>query len=155
MAFIPMIWGEAADLHSGIAADHYLGCAVTPSLVASMGTDTHSEEAEYAALSYAGVLALVLKPGSPRLVVAAEVRPGQLADLCEPQGEVELRRLTWPQVRALFADEPDAIAAARLASEAVKGQSLAGALAAPEVGLLLDEYDLLWFAPVELDQLQH
>jgi hypothetical protein len=155
MAFIPMIWGEAADLRSGIAADHYQGCAVTPSLVASMGTDTHSEEAEYAALSYAGVLALVLKPGSPRLVVAAEVRPGQLADLCEPQGEVELRRLTWPQVRALFADEPDAIAAARLAGEAVKGQSLAGALAAPEVGLLLDEYDLLWFAPVELDQLQH
>jgi hypothetical protein len=155
MAFIPMIWGEAADLRSGIAADHYLGCAVTPSLLASMGTDTHSEEAEYAALSYAGVLALVLKPGSPRLVVAAEVRPGQLADLCEPQGEVELRGLTWPQVQALFADEPDAIAAARLASEAVKGQSLAGALAAPEVGLLLDEYDLLWFAPVELDQLQH
>jgi hypothetical protein len=155
MAFIPMIWGEAADLRSGIAADHYLGCAVTPSLVASMGTDTHSEEAEYAALSYAGVLALVLNPGYPRLVVAAEVRPGQLADLCEPQGEVELRGLTWPQVRALFADEPDAIAAGRLASEAVKGQSLAGALAAPEVGLLLDEYDLLWFAPVELDQLQH
>jgi hypothetical protein len=44
--------------------------------------------------------------------------------------------------------------AARLASEAVTGQSLAGALAAPEVGLLLDEYDLLWFAPEELDQLQ-
>jgi len=155
MVFIPMVWDEAAELRSGIAADHYRGCAVTQSLLASMGADTSDEEAEYAALSYAGVLALVLKPGSPRLVVAAEVRPGQLADLCEPQGEVELRRLTWPQVRALFADEPDAIAAARLASEAVKGQSLAGALAAPEVGLLLDEYDLLWFAPVELDQLQH
>lgn len=154
MVFIPMIWDEAADLRSGIAADLYQGCAVTPSLIASMGADTHSEEAEYAALSYAGVLALVLKPGSPRLVVAAEVQPVQLTDLCEPQGEVELRELTWPQVRALFADEPDAIAAARLASEAVKGQSLAGALAVPEVGLLLDEYDLLWFAPVELDQLQ-
>ena len=55
MAFIPMIWGEAADLRSGIAADHYLGCAVTPSLVASMGTDTHSEEAEYAGVAESGV----------------------------------------------------------------------------------------------------
>jgi len=155
MVFIPMIWDEAADLRSGIAADHYRGCAVTPSLVASMGTDTHREEAEYAALSYAGLLALVVKAGSPRLVVAAEVPPEQLTDLREPQGEVELRGLTWPQVRALFADEPSAMEAARLASEAVTGQSLAGALAAPEVGLLLDEYDLLWFAPVELDQLQH
>ena len=154
MAFIPMIWNEAADLRSGIAADHYRGCAATPSLVASIGTDTHSEEAEYAALSYAGVLALVLKPGSPRLVVAAEVPPEELTDLCGPQGEVELRGLTWPQVRALFADEPGAIEAAQLASEAVTGQSLASALAAPEVGLLLDDYDLLWFAPVELDQLQ-
>jgi Family of unknown function (DUF6912) len=154
MVFIPMIWDEAVVLRSGIAADHYRGCAVTPSLVDSMGADTHSEEAEYAALSYAGVLALVLRLGSPRLVIAAEAQPGQLTDLCEPHGEVELRGLTWPQVRALFADEPGAVEAARLASEAVTGESMAGALAAPEVGLLLDEYDLLWFAPEELDQLQ-
>jgi hypothetical protein len=87
-------------------------------------------------------------------LVAAEVQPGQLTDLCEPHGEVELRGLTWPQVRALFADEPAATEAARLASEAVTGRSMAGALAAPEAGLLLDEYDLLWFAPEELDQLQ-
>jgi hypothetical protein len=119
-----------------------------------MGADTSGEEAEYAALSYAGVLALVLKPGSARLLVAAEVQPAQLMDLCEPHGEVELRGLTWAQVRALFADEPSATEAARLASEAVTGQSMAGALAAPEAGLLLDEYDLLWFAPEELDQLQ-
>lgn len=154
MVFIPMVWDEAADLRSGLAADHYRGCAVTQSLLASMGADTSGEEAEYAALSYAGVLALVLKPGSARLLVAAEVQPGQLTDLCEPHGEVELRGLTWPQVRALFADEPAATEAARLASEAVTGQSMAGALAAPEAGLLLDEYDLLWFAPEELDQLQ-
>ena len=56
-------------------------------------------------------------------------------------------------MRALFADEPAAIAAARLASEVAAGQNLAAALAAPEVGAVLDEYDLLWFAPDELDQL--
>jgi hypothetical protein len=56
-------------------------------------------------------------------------------------------------VQALFADEPAAIAAARQAGEVAAGQSLAAALAAPEVGAVLDEYDLLWFAPDELDQL--
>jgi hypothetical protein len=155
MVFVPMTWDEAVDLRSDIAADvSCRGCAATPSLVASLEADTLIEEAEYAALSYASVLALMLKPGSPRLVVAAEVQPGQLTDLGEPQGEVEFRGLTWTQVRALFADEPDAMEAARLASEAAAGQSLAAALAVPEVGLLLDGYDLLWFAPDELDQLQ-
>ena len=47
-----------------------------------------------------------------------------------------------------------AIAAASLAGEVVAGQSLTAALAEPEVGEMLDRYDLLWFAPEELDQLQ-
>ena len=57
-------------------------------------------------------------------------------------------------MRALFADEPAAMEAIRLAGEVVAGQSLAAALATPEVGAVLDEYDLLWFAPDELDQLK-
>jgi hypothetical protein len=118
-----------------------------------MEANTVLEEAEYAALSYAGVLALALKPASPRLVVAAEVQAEQLTDLGEPLGEVQVRDLAWHQVRALFADEAAAIEAAGQASERVAGQSLAAALAAPEVGALLDDYDLLWFAPDELDQL--
>jgi hypothetical protein len=154
VVFVPMTWDAVADLRSGVAADRYRGCAATPTLVRSMEAGTLIEEAEYAALSYAGVLALVLNPGSPRLVVAAEVQPGQLCDLCEPLGEVEVRGLAWTQVRALFAGEPAAIEAARLAGEVVAGQSLAAALAEPEVGQLLDGYDLLWFAPEELDQLQ-
>ena len=94
MVFVPMTWDEAVELRSGVAADMpYRGCAATPSLVASLEADTLIEEAEYAALSYAGVLALVLKPGSPRLVVAAEVQPGQLTDFGEALGEVELRRI--------------------------------------------------------------
>ena len=48
MVFIPMVWDEAAELRSGIAADHYRGCAVTLSLLASMGADTSGDEAEYA-----------------------------------------------------------------------------------------------------------
>jgi hypothetical protein len=152
MVFVPMTWEEAVALRSGIAADGYQGCAATPSLVASMEGAT-LEEAEYAALGYAGVLALVLKPASPRLVVAAEVQQKQLTDLDRSTGEVEVRGVTWAQVRALFADEPAAMEAARLASEVVAGQSLAAALVAPEVAAVLDGYDLLWYAPEELDQL--
>jgi hypothetical protein len=154
MVFLPMTWNAAMDLRSGVAADHYRGCAATSTLVASLEAGTSIEEAEYAALGYAGVLALVLNPGSPRLVVAAEVQPGQLVDLCEPLGEVEVGGLGWTQVRALFADEPAAIEAASLASKGAAGQSLAAGLAAPEVRQILDNYDLLWFAPEELDQLQ-
>jgi len=154
MAFVPMTWDEAVALRSGTAADCYQACAATPKLAASMEADSVIEEVEYAALSYAGVLSLVLKPDVPRLVVAAEVQARQLTDLGGSLGEVEIRGLTWDQVRALFGDESAAAEAARLAREVVAGESLAAALAAPEVGAVLDEYDLLWFAPEELDQLQ-
>ena len=154
MAFVPMTWDEAVALRSGTAADCYQACAATPKLAASMEAASVIEEAEYAALSYAGVLSLVLKSDLPRLVLATEVETKQLTDLGGPLGEVEIRGLTWDQVRALFADESAAAEATRLARDVVAGDSLAAALAAPEVGAVLDEYDLLWFAPEELDQLQ-
>jgi Family of unknown function (DUF6912) len=154
MIFVPMTRDEVVALRLGAAGarDHF-GCAATPSLVAAMDPETVTEEAEYAALSNAGVLALVLKPEAPRLVVAAEVRPDQITDLREPSGEIEVHGLTWAQVQALFADEPAAWEAVRLASDAVAGASLAAALDTPEVAALLDAYDLLWYAPDELDQL--
>jgi hypothetical protein len=154
MVFVPVTWDEAVALRSGTAAGRHQACAATPSLLASMDSDTLIEEAEYAALSYAGVLALVLKPASPRLVVAAEVQQDQLTDLDRSLGEVEVDGLSWAQVQALFADEPSATDAVRRAGEVVAGHSLPAALEAPEVGAVLDEYDLLWFAPHELDQLQ-
>jgi hypothetical protein len=153
MIFIPMTRGDALALRSGTAARNHLGCAATPSLAASMDADPAIEEVEYAALSNAGVLALALAPNAPRLVVAAEVREEQVEDLNRPHGEIEVRGLAWAQVRALFADEPDALEVATLAGKAVAGRSLAAALITPEVAAVLDGYDLLWFAPEELDQL--
>jgi len=76
-------------------------------------------------------------------------------DLSQPNGEVEVSGLVWAQVRALFADEPGALRAVSLASEVVTGESLVTALAAPEVAAVLDNHDLLWFAPEELDQLPY
>ena len=143
MIFVPMTRDEAWALRSGAGTDRYPGCAATLGLAASLDADTVLEEVEYAALSNAGVLALVLKPHLPRLVVAAEVPEEHVRDLSQPYGEVEVSDLVWAQVRALFADEP------------VTGESLATALAAPEVAAVLDNHDLLWVAPAELDQLPY
>jgi hypothetical protein len=153
MIFVPMTRDEAQALRSGTAGTRYRGCAATPSLAASLEAGMVIEEAEYAALSNAGVLALVLKPNEPRLVVAAEVAEQQVRDLGQPQGEVEVDGLAWAQVGAFFSDEPDALQAVTLAGKAVAGQNLAAALAVPAVAAVLDDYDLLWFAPEELDQL--
>jgi hypothetical protein len=66
-----------------------------------------------------------------------------------------VRDLRWSQVRALFADEAEAAEAvlrARAAlAESGEGYTLAAALEVPAVGKLLDNHDLLWFAPEELD----
>jgi hypothetical protein len=153
MVFVPMSRDEAQALRAGTGANHYRACAATPSLAASMESGTVMEQVEYSALSNAGVLALVLRPDAPRLVVAAEVRQEQVKDLGQPLGEVEVGELAWAQVRALFADEPDALEAVELAGKAVAGQDLTAAIAAREVAELLDGYDLLWFAPDELDEL--
>jgi hypothetical protein len=153
MIFVPMTRDEAWALRAGAGAGRYLGCAATPSLAASMEADTVVEEVEYAALSNAGVLALALKPNAARLVVAAEVSEEQVSDLNRPHGEVEVERLTWAQVRALFAYEPAALEAVGLARQAVAGENIAAALAASQVVTVRDDYDLLWFAPQELDQL--
>jgi len=153
MIFVPMTRDEALALRSGTGQHRYSGCAATPSLAASMEADTVIEELEYAALSNAGVLALVLKPNTARLVVAAQVQEDQVTDMGRSLGEVEIGDLAWAQVRALFADEHDALEAVMLAGKAVAGQSLGVALGAPEVAAVLDGYDLLWFAPEELDEL--
>lgn len=85
MIFVPMTRDEAQALRSGTGAGDYQGCAATPTLAASMEPDSVPEEVEYVALSNAGVLALVVKPNAPRLVVAAEGATGS-GDRSRPAG---------------------------------------------------------------------
>ena len=84
------------------------GCAATDSLIAALGPGSSIEEAEYAALSNAGVLAIMLTAESPRLVLAAEVADDQVTDHRTDLGEIDVERLRWSQVQSLFADEPEA-----------------------------------------------
>jgi Family of unknown function (DUF6912) len=163
LAFIPVLAEEALALRDGGDIASRTACSPTESLVAVLEPDptepgAADEEAEFAALSYAGVLGLFQGSGPARLVLAADVQPSQLDDDDHnPYGVLVVSKLRWSQVRALFTDEREAAQAvlrARSAlAEAGGATDLDGALALPAVGELMHGYDLLWFAPGELDQL--
>jgi hypothetical protein len=157
IAFIPATMEQANAVRRGADSGHCRGCVVTPALLRALEPQTTTEEAEFAALSNAGVLALGVGSELSRLVLAADVEPTQITGLDDPSGEVTVSSLSWAQVQALFLDQPEAAEAVRRArlavAEAAGEVTVAGALTLPEVGELLDGYDLLWFAPEELDHL--
>ncbi len=152
ITFIPLGHAAAQRLRSGVELGSVDGCAPTPSLLADLGRDVCDEEADYAALNYAGVLALAAADDARRLVVAAIVPDAQVTDRRTAFGQVTVDDLRWSQVTSLFADEADAV---QLVAEArgEAGSDLERTLATPAVGRLLDEHDLLWYATHELDDL--
>jgi hypothetical protein len=156
IAFIPASTEQAMALRSGADPGLHRGCSVTTAFLRALESQTTIEEAEFAALSNAGVLALLVSSEPRRLVLAAEVEPEQIAAAEDAAGEVRLSSLSWTQVQALFLAEPEAAEAARKARQAAErlgDVTLAAALQLPEIGELLEGYDLLWFAPHELDHL--
>jgi len=157
IAFIPASPEQARAVGSGADPGLHRGCSVTKALVRALGPQTTIEEAEFAALSNAGVLALLVSSEARPLVLAAEVEFEQITATEDAAGEVTLSALSWAQVQALFVAEPEAAEAARKARRALAERAgdvtLVAALQLPEVGELLEGYDLLWFAPDELDHL--
>jgi len=153
LVFVSLDREAVLALRSGAGRPICLGCAATAGLMSTLGPDTATDELEFAALNSAGVLALSTTTDPLRLVVAAEVASAQLIDLGGPAGQVSVRDLRWAQVHALFGDEPAAAPAVAQARAAVGAMDLADALSVPEVTALLDSFDLLWFAPEELDDL--
>jgi hypothetical protein len=159
LTFVPVRPDEALTLRRGGDLAVRTGCAATPSLVTALEAEetepgSVTEEAEFAALSYAGVLSLFYGSGPIRLVLAADLESAQLIG-SSPYGELHVGDLRWSQIRALFADEAEAAEAVLRARSALaeggEAYTLAAALEVAEVGKLLDDYDLLWFAPEELD----
>lgn len=153
MVFVPLPFDAAVALRGGSAVEGARGFSATPALRAALGADVSEEEADYAALNAAGVAALAGLVGSRRLVVAVEVTPDAVTDHGTGLGDVTVDRLRWSQVQALFADEESAAAAVTAAAAGAGGVRVADALALPAVAALTDRYDLLWFAPEELDGL--
>jgi hypothetical protein len=158
IAFIPASREQAKALRSGADPGLHRGCSVTTALLRALEPQTSTEEAEFAALNNAGVLALLVSSEPIRLVLAAEVESQQITATEDAAGEVALSSLSWAQVQALFVAEPEAAEAAKKAllamAECGEEVTLAAALQLPEIGQLLQGYDLLWFAPDELDHLE-
>lgn len=153
MVFVPAPPAAAVSMRDGQGLAAVRGFAATPSLRATLGTDAGEEEADYAALSAAGVAALEGLDSSWRLVLAVDADPDQVVDGCTGLGEVRVAGLRWQQVQALFADEREAAASVRTAAAAAAGVPLDGLLGLPAVAELGDRHDLLWYAVDELDDL--
>jgi len=158
IVYVPAGPAEALRLRDGGELPARRGFAVTPSLLEAAGfSPKETEDAGYTALSHAGVQALLdrvadAEPIERRLIIAAE--PKSIKDLADPYGAVEVTGLRWKDVLALYDDEPEAGSAVRKAAAAVSpGESVADALSRPEVDVLLQDHDLLWYDPSELDRL--
>ena len=146
MVFLPVDREDARQLRDGGELTSRPGCAASPGLARAMDPGAGTEELEFVALSNSSVLALTVTSDPLRLVLAADVDPGEVADPGGDLGEVTVGRVHWRRVQALFADEPAAagpVARARAAA----GGTLAEALAQEAVDDLLHTADLLWFAP--------
>lgn len=153
MVYVPLALARARALRGGQPLATVPGHAATPSLRRALDLAADDEEGDYAALNAAGVAALAGLTGARRLVLAAEVGDAQVGDRRGSSGEVEVSDLTWAQVRSLFADEEVAGPVVTAAARAAAGVDLAEAYGLDAVVALTDGYDLLWFAPDELDAL--
>ena len=155
--FVPVGRAQARALHDDPTSSlaDVTGHAATPALMAAYGYDASSlEDAEFAALGFAGVRAVTVEPPDPlRLVLAALVEPGRVSVGSDELGKVRVADLRWSDVSAVFADEPGAEGEVLAARAAAAGRPPADALDQPAVRRLLDERDLLWYAPQELTQL--
>src|SRR4051794_5209468 len=106
--FLPLRRAQADALAAGRADDvPRSGHAATSALLRAHGlVEPAQEEADYTALSYAGVAALLA--GDPLRLVAAVSgeSAGSDGNPNDPFGRVVLSRLCWDDVSALFCDEP-------------------------------------------------
>ena len=149
--FVPLTLAAVRAAEASGSARDLVGYAAGPALRRWLGeTRLDDEEADYVALNHAGIAALTLDDSTPtRIVLAVDHEVSGDDEL----GAVTVAHLEWAEVRSLFADEAAAAAAVLAARSAVRGLDLSAALADPTVEELQESYDLLWYAPEELDAL--
>lgn len=143
LVFVPVAAAElAAWAESGTLPGARAGYAVTPALTEAFGV-SDPEDAEYTALSVAGIAALLAH--GRRIVAVAEAATTPTGD---DFGEVAISDLPWAAVTSLFGEDVDPAPAVAVA-RAVEGMTLAEAWDLPAVGSLLADTDLLWYGPAE------
>jgi hypothetical protein len=150
-AFVPVSREQAVALRAGDDLGDLAAYAPGPALQAAHGLGpSDDEEAGFVALGYAGLAALLAGAGL-RTVLAVDLGGGQVQGSGSEFGQVQVHGLTWAQVSAVFADEPGAAPDLEAARALVAGRSLADVADDEEVVGLVDRWDLLWYAPAELD----
>lgn len=154
MIFVPLTRDQAATLAETGEIAPVRAHAVTAGLLDGHELGEAGEEADYTALAYAGVSALLDGADPLRLVLAADLprlpaQPDRTAP-DDPFGRIVLPRLAWSEVTAVFADEPASAARVSRARAMAAGRTFEDVVDDPEVEALLDACDLLWFLPEEL-----
>jgi hypothetical protein len=149
--FVPLTLTAVRQLESSGSARDLVGYAAGAALRGWLGESRlDDDETDYVALNHAGIAALTLEDDLPtRIVLAVDQEPADGDEL----GAVVVAHLDWADVRSLFADEAAAASLVLAARSAVRGLDLSAALADPTVDELQESYDLLWYAPEELDTL--
>ena len=156
MIFVPLTHRVARQIREAGNTDQQLpGFAATGRMVAAHGyRPDEREDADYAAQLYASLAGLLAGGDDRRLVVAVDVPIGRVADgeADADYGSVLIRGLDWPDVTAVFVDEPEAspaVISARTAISDSADQHLAAVLELPAVVALTDDHELLWHTPDE------
>ncbi len=163
VVYVPLVPEQLHRLRrSGSLGGPLPAHSATPGLRQAHDLSPDDEAAEYTALAYAGVSALMTPSQGPRLVLAADAAVvvgedgsdgRESADPSDPFGRVVLAGLTWSQVSSVFADEPESAQRLARARSLADGLSFDQVVDAGDIEDLLDASDLLWFAPSELDRL--
>lgn len=150
-AYVPVAHEQATALRGGDGLGTLVAYAAGAALREAHGLGpADDEEAGFVALGYAGLAALLARTGL-RTVLAVDVGTDQVEGGGSEFGEVAVSGLRWAQVAAVFADEPGAAADLETARSQAGGRGLADLAEDEAVVELVDRWDLLWYAPEELD----
>lgn len=161
MIFAPLTTAQVRALRDDGPIGDVRAFAATPELMAALDyNESRREDAEYAALSYASVQALLQpEPIHQRWVLAAKVDDALLSGQGvsgapnHAYGEVVVGSLDWSAVVAIFVDDSAAAAAVAATHQAINDADLPGAWDDAHVADLIRDHDLLWHLPDELDQI--
>lgn len=151
MIYVPVGPAEARALRAGEPLPPGPAYAATAALRDAFGFgDEDGEDADYAAQLFASLRCLVA--GHDRCVLAVGVGrpPGGTGEV--DFGEVTRPGVRWRDVRAVFVDAPDPRPALRAYARSVRGRDLAAVWADEATARLVQDHDLLWYDPTELDQ---
>jgi hypothetical protein len=149
VAFVPVSRDALSALTTAPIPGPVAAFGVTPGLCDTFSLPPAAdEEAERTALLLAGLSSLI-SYGS-RLVLVVEAMP---TDDGGGLGECTVDGVAWRDVSAIFAEPSDAQPAVGAAVAAVQGLDLDAAWDAEPVQALMQEHDLLWYGPEEVDAL--